>query len=370
MVSIKQYLIKRMIKLDSLLLPECKGRERFLPYIMLAYLFFYFFPLSYQSVNAQSLLIAGVALVAFLITYFHLFWVSQNQRIPHLLIIWLLGIAITPFYHGGYNFVVYAAALSCTLGTVTRSSAAVILVALGTVLVTILREQSLTSIMPVLFFILVVGSINIYFVDIQRKKTALDLSHQEVREMAKIAERERIARDLHDRIGHTFSVITLKAELARKLLDKDPVAAAKELADLESLSRATLAQVRDVVSDYRKSSLQAEMLNARLALDAAGIRFDFSISPDPLPEKVDDELSNILREGITNIIRHSNASYCEVSLYKTNLGFTLDIVDNGKTKSCKEGNGLRGIRERAHNLGGEMAISTGDATRLSILIPV
>ena len=366
----KQRLKKYFKSIDALLLPKCRDQEGLLPYIMLGYLSFYFFPLFSSKLTADVLIIAALSLIMFLVVYFHLFWVKPRRRVLHVVLMWLLGIGLFPIYFGGMSFIIYAAAMGCLLGSIRRSIIVVLAVALATSVVSYLYSQSIAPIMPTLFLIFMVGSLNIYFVDLERKKVALKLSHQEVREMAKIAERERIARDLHDRIGHTFSIITLKAELAKKLLDQDIDAARRELAELETLSRDTLAQVRDVVSDYRKSSLQVEMLNARLALETAGIKFDFSMGPEALPEKLDTQLSNILREGVTNIIRHSNATYCEVSLIKNAQGFHLEILDDGNAKSYKEGNGLKGMRERAQSLGGQFNISTGNATRLSILIPV
>ena len=144
-----------------------------------------------------------------------------------------------------------------------------------------------------------------------------------------IAERERIARDLHDLLGHTLSLITLKAELARKLVDRDPQRAKQEMQDVEHTSRAALADVREAISGYRGQGFAAELLRARQTLQTAGITVDCEASQVPLSPAQETVLALALREAVTNVVRHAQAQTCSVRLGRDEQLCTLEIADNG-----------------------------------------
>ncbi|BBH18535.1 histidine kinase [Nocardioides baekrokdamisoli] len=169
-------------------------------------------------------------------------------------------------------------------------------------------------------------------------------AHQENADLAVENERTRFARDLHDILGHSLTVITVKAELAQRLFDVDPVRAREELADLERLSRDALADVRRAVRGYRELTLPNELARARQALNAAGIEPVLPQSTDAVPTELRELFAWTVREGITNVLRHSHATQCEIVLSDRNV----EVRDNGRGCDCDTvGSGLTGLRERA-----------------------
>ncbi len=198
----------------------------------------------------------------------------------------------------------------------------------------------------------------------------LRLADAEIEHLAKVAERERIARDLHDLLGHTLSLITLKAELARKLVDRDPQRAKEEMLDVERTSRAALADVREAISGYRGEGLAAELVRARKTLETAGIAVDSQIAELPLSPAQETVLALALREAVTNVVRHANAQQCSVRLQQEDNLCRLEIADNGRGTSAPEGNGLRGMRERLEAVGGSLRRQNQAGTRLVIQLPL
>jgi two-component system sensor histidine kinase DesK len=363
-------IIKNMaLKVHRVLLPP-DNNEGAMPYVLLVYLVFYFFNYLFYTPRLTDLLWGFVSIFVFLAIYFRSYWVEDQKLGWYIVAMWLLGMIMSPVNPGSSVYIVYAAAFCCRLGSPLRAALGLVNVLSVTMLLSWLFGLPNYFYLPALLMSALVGGLNIYFHDIGQSKKALLLSQLEIERLATAAERERIARDLHDLIGHTFSVITIKAELANKLLDVDPDRARKELADLENISRDSLSQVREAVSGYRESDLATELVNARLALEAKDIRFDYSLPPEPLASHLDQEFSIILREAVTNIIRHSNASLCRVTVTNDDQRTSLEIFDNGTAKSIEEGNGLKGIRERASELKGQFNINSEQGTSLQILVPV
>jgi two-component system sensor histidine kinase DesK len=171
-------------------------------------------------------------------------------------------------------------------------------------------------------------------------------------------ERNRFARDLHDILGHSLTVITVKTELAQRLLDIDIERARAELADLEMLSRESLADVRRAVQGYREISLPGEIARARLALTAAGIEHMLPNSTDDVPHEHRELFAWTIREGVTNVIRHSGAETCTVGL----SGDRVSVVDDGRgpNGSSPRGNGLSGLHERAAAVGARVSVGRAD----------
>lgn len=178
-----------------------------------------------------------------------------------------------------------------------------------------------------------------------RRNIDLIRAHQENAELAVDNERSRFARDLHDILGHSLTVITVKAELAQRLLDSDPDRARAELADLERLSRDALADVRRAVEGYRELTLPGELARARAALAAAEIRAELPNTTDDIPTDLRDLFAWTVREGVTNVIRHSRASTCRIVLTPSSAEVCDDGV--GADAGATAGSGLHGLRERA-----------------------
>jgi two-component system sensor histidine kinase DesK len=202
------------------------------------------------------------------------------------------------------------------------------------------------------------------------KDVALQLSHDEVRRLAATAERERIGRDLHDLLGHTLSLITLKLELSRKLLDRDHDAARREITETEEVARHALAEVRSAVTGFRAADLAAELASARLLLESSGVALGYD-PPPPLSPELERPLALVLREAATNIARHAGASQAQVGFAREGGSLRMRIVDDGRGGIDGEGNGLAGIRERVRALGGSLAIaSSRGGTTLEIVVPL
>ena len=166
--------------------------------------------------------------------------------------------------------------------------------------------------------------------------------------MAVEQERARFARDLHDLLGHSLTVIAIKSELARRVMANDPDRAAAEVADIERLAREALVDVRATVAGYREVTLAAEISSARSALDAAGVHAELPGAVDDVPGERRELFGWVLREGVTNVVRHSDASWVRVSVSAR----TVEIVDDG-TGPATVGRGQRaGRAARAAGRGG------------------
>jgi signal transduction histidine kinase len=167
-------------------------------------------------------------------------------------------------------------------------------------------------------------------------------------------ERLRLARDLHDLLGHSLSLITIKSQLAHRLLaSSDPAGATSEIGDIERVARESLGDVRHAVDGYRQPTFRAALAGARAALSAAGIASTVEQDPGPMPAELDTALAWAVREGVTNVIRHSHATTCSIRLTRDGLKANLEITDDGATTVVHgPGNGLRGVQERAAARGG------------------
>jgi two-component system sensor histidine kinase DesK len=205
----------------------------------------------------------------------------------------------------------------------------------------------------------------------QEKDVALKLSHDEVRRLAATAERERIGRDLHDLLGHTLSLITLKLELSRKLFDRDSEASRREIEEAERIARHALAEVRSAVTGIRATDLAAELASARLLLESSMVHLTYD-PPPGLPPDIERGLSLVLREAATNIARHAQATQAQVAFTCEGDVVQLRIADNGNGGIAVDGNGLCGMRERVAALGGTLSIDSpkGEGTRLLVRVPV
>ena len=176
----------------------------------------------------------------------------------------------------------------------------------------------------------------------------LRTANTEIARLAVQDERARFARDLHDILGHSLTVVTVKSELAGRLVEIDPKRAIAEIKDIENLARQALADLRSAVSSYREVSLASELASARTALAAASIEAHVPLDADAVDPELRSVFGWIVREGITNVIRHSRARSCWVELGPD----TLVIRDDGVGEAVPTiGNGLRGLGERAHAVG-------------------
>ena len=204
------------------------------------------------------------------------------------------------------------------------------------------------------------------------RDAALKLSHDEVRRLAALAERERIGRDLHDLLGHTLSLVALKSDLASRLIGHDPAAARKEMDEVSGVAREALAQVRRAVSGIRAAGLAAELASARLLLESDGVRFSYDMGEVSLSVEQETVLALAVREAVTNIQRHARAGGARVSLHSAEQQLSLRIDDDGRGGAIVPGNGLCGMRERIEALGGKLRVeaAAGQGTHIEIMLPL
>ncbi|HEU5470922.1 MAG TPA: histidine kinase [Actinophytocola sp.] len=189
--------------------------------------------------------------------------------------------------------------------------------------------------------------------------TELHVARVEIAQIVVMQERLRFARDVHDLLGYSISAIALKSELAHRLVTKDPDRAGAEITDILSISRQALADVRTLSSNYRELSLADECRSAKWVLASAGIEVRMSLSEPALPVPVGTVLATVLREGVTNILRHSKAERCEITVAQTGGTASIEIVNDGAgtlspTADLIGGEGLRNLAARAGELGGAL----------------
>ncbi|MDV7198771.1 histidine kinase [Rhodococcus kroppenstedtii] len=201
---------------------------------------------------------------------------------------------------------------------------------------------------------------------VQRNAQLLEVRRR-LADLAVVAERERLARDVHDILGHSLTVVTVKAELAGRLIELDPGRAAAEIADIEALTRQALADVRSTVGGFRHLRLDEEMLGARSALDAAAIELRRIGRVDDVPDHRRELFARVLREAVTNVVRHSGASTCTVDLGRDRISVEDDGVgpvgraDNTVPGVDHEpaGSGLSGLADLVRDAGGTLTIARG-----------
>jgi two-component system sensor histidine kinase DesK len=204
----------------------------------------------------------------------------------------------------------------------------------------------------------------------KRKADAkLRMAHEEIEQLAKTAERERIARDMHDILGHSLSLIVLKSELAGRLLETQPARAALEIAEIEVAARQALGEVRKTITGYRSEGFASELTRAAEVLETAGVRLHKPAKAPYLTPRNEATLSLVLREAVTNIVRHAGARECSIELLTGEDKTQLVIADDGCGDIRQEGNGLRGMRERVRELGGSLSLESHRGTRLQIELP-
>jgi two-component system sensor histidine kinase DesK len=175
---------------------------------------------------------------------------------------------------------------------------------------------------------------------------------------------------MHDLLGHTLSVVVLKSELAQKLMSRDPAKALQEIADIERISRQGLAEVREAITGYRSSGLAAEIEHVRDTLTSAGIDTTIEAHQLKLAPAQESALSLALREAATNVIRHAAATKCHIKFYSQDGSALMEVQDDGRGSDAPFGNGLSGMSERIHALGGVLVRETERGTRLLIRLPL
>lgn len=339
-------------------------------YLSLLYTCFFFISPYYDHSLAKWMWFAAFY-IAFLTLYFTIPKATGRTRIALFVLFFLLGEVYFPFNVSASGAFVFPVVM---IAYVVRPKVFV-RVLIGQIAVVALETWLFHLPMWAgamgVFFVLAIGGSNLFYAQQQRATELLRKANREIEQLAKTAERERIARDLHDLLGHTLTVIALKSELAHRVVDADAGRAKTEMIEVEETARKALAEVREAVLGYRSEGLPAEIVRARRTLTSAGVEMESSIAEVVLTPGQNDVLCLALREAVTNIVRHARATRCVVGLAVNAETIVFSVEDDGVGCAGKENNGLRGMRERAAALGGELVVGSaaGSGTRVEIRVP-
>jgi two-component system, NarL family, sensor histidine kinase DesK len=365
----------RMLRrwIDGPWVPPQVGRA---PYLWIASLAFFGWKYLYVDAYALEYILLALTLIAFVPIYFGSFWYSGRASVPFIAVSFALGTAWAPFNFGASTFFIFASAMCSRLGQPRLAYCCLAAILASATGLALAMQLPLSFLIPTLATGTPVGIASIMDAQVQRSRKQLLLKQEEVEHLARIAERERISRDLHDLLGHSLSLITLKAELAGRLLARDPAACRQEIKDIEASARHALAEVRSAVSGYRETGFAHELERARGALSAAGVTLhaDASMAAMPaMPATAENVLALALREAVTNILRHAGATRCDVSLALQDGLIVFRISDNGKAGGAGavvQGNGLRGMQERVAQLGGWLGMRVEQGMSLELRLPM
>lgn len=308
------------------------------------------------------------------------------QEVPHrplwIAVIAALGIAL--FSAGGMNWIVALALVAAAVGNLAaRNRLALYGVGACCALGALIGSWRDLGYANLLTAVIVPAMAGLLSYTGAKRGELLSRLHQTRAELARLAvadERLRIARDLHDLLGHSLSLITLKSELAGRLMDSDPGRARDEINGLEVVARKSLADVRAAVSSYRQPVLAAEIVAARQILAAAGIGCEVEAPASwELPAPAEAALAWAVREGTTNVVRHSGARNATIRLTVAGDGASVEILDDGAgprgdgDPGAGQGSGLAGICERTAQAGGQVSAGPGrdgKGFRLRVRVPV
>jgi two-component system sensor histidine kinase DesK len=328
----------------------------------------------------------AVLYAVFLILYFLVAELSGRWQTVAFVLFFLHAFLYYSFSEEAYGVFVYPFAMLCLFVTRLRTLILVLIAMMaGVAAETRYLGRPLATDESALFICVIFGLSNFAFAQQARANSLLERANSEIERLSTEAERERIARDLHDLLGHTLTVITMKLDLARRLMpheyqsrdsgrdpNRDLIRARNEIVEAEQTARNALAEVREAVSGYRSEGLAGEISRARRSLLSADVKLTTTLAPVNLSTSQGNVLCLALREAVTNIVRHACATVCHVALLEEDGTIHFTIEDNGSGGKIREGNGLRGMRERLQSVAGVLKV-TGRAnggTSLELTLPM
>jgi two-component system sensor histidine kinase DesK len=348
---------------------------RNMPFVILfnmAWLFFYpvLAHLSFVGVILPTLISLPLFIYLHLCTYFY--GGPRNIRLRYIAAVFVLGYVVTAFNLAALGYLIFgffSVAFSVAMRNAWKVIGAVIV---GYILETILLGADSTTVLSVTLPAVLLGISAVYTAYTHHQQALVRRSGSEIMRLATLAERERIGRDLHDLLGHILSVVALKSELARKLIDRDIDAARTEISEVERVARDALSQVRNAVSGIRNTALSAELVAATALLEAQGVRVKCETEHVKLPHERETALALSLREATTNIRRHSGASGVTIRVKQESTAVVVEVADDGRGGRIVPGNGLNGMRERLDSVGGSLSVTPNKdgGTLLRATVPV
>jgi two-component system, NarL family, sensor histidine kinase DesK len=348
---------------------------------MVAWLGFFIYPLGAFLTDRFSteMRIYGLLLLLALALIWAWFWTricaGPDRRfvVPALIAVTLILTVFTlrtPPRYG--SLFLYAVIMGGAAFPWRRGLAAVVILSVLATAIELARGESVTNSTGQLLNDLLVGIAAVAGRLLVEANQQLSQAREQIARLAVGEERLRFARDLHDLLGHSLSVIALKSELAGRLIKTTPGLAAHEIEDIEKVARDALREVREAVTGYRQPTLAAELAGAKEALTAAGIDYHVDQDHVPLPPAVEAVLAWTVREGVTNVMRHSQATRCSVRIISKDGQATVEVIDDGRGGTPEAGSGLRGLGERVREWGGTLTAEPlpHEGFRLRVTLPL
>lgn len=367
--TMTQSLFSHLRRIHRFLLPD-EPHIGWSPYLWLLYLAFLVPALLANPFQSITWGVTLASIPVFLILYFRAFWRQGRALLFNIALMSALAAVVMPVNQGATVYFIYAAASAPFIGSVITALSVITGLAAILVFEALFLGHHLLSWLIPAFILVLVGVSNIYYCEMARKNAHLRLTQDEVSRLATVAERERIARDLHDLLGQTLSLIAIKAELVGRLIALDTDRAQREINELEKVTREALKEVRKAVTGFRHSGLDRELDHARLTLKASGIRNEVASDPYELSASQETVLAMALREAVTNVIRHAQATRCRIAVTSHPDEVVLQITDNGRGGKIIVGNGLTGMRERLEHLGGSVEFTIDHGLTVTVHLPL
>ncbi|WP_263697923.1 sensor histidine kinase [Bacillus thuringiensis] len=350
----------------------------FFPYMWLVYLLFPIYNLT--QVSGWKLVIGSGMLIVFMITYRQLYFVQKT------FILWaciqMILTLLFAFYYNAFmiffGFFTASAIGFAPSKKVFRVLLSLLIVMLGTFIfvhLNYLSTTDLVNIVPMFILMLLTPFGMRNFNQKKMLRNQLNEANEQIKDLVKREERQRIARDLHDTLGHTLSLITLKSQLVEKLIVKNPERASAEAKEITQTSRTALKQLRELISDMRMITVEEELEQIKAILQAANIELEIkqetsASSLSPIEQNI---LGMCLREAVTNVVKHSKATRCIVSVLESQGELILTVEDNGigLADQNHDGNGIRGMKERIALIDGFVELDAiNPGTLLIVKVPV
>ena len=343
------------------------------PWLYLVYLSFFFLGWIYDPPGLPEIAISVGALIGFILIYVLAMRRRDWTVIPAVAVCAAMGFAFLPYNWGGAVFLVFGGAIFARAREERIRN-------FGLVALALLIGGGLTWLgYPALFVLAVMGSLAMTIVGSaygawrEQRDAEIEMRRAAAEQRATEVERARIARDLHDLLGQTLTMITLKSELTERLLDSEPERARTELSEIRVVSRKALAEMREAVTGLRFHSMPDAIKDTSALLDAGGVAFRVDGSLPDLPPDHEAALVMGLREGATNILRHAGATSATLTMSAKGGRVQMTLEDNGRGGVSLSGRGgLNGLAERLESLGGALASGcrdSGPGTRLDMTLP-
>lgn len=330
----------------------------------------YGIPWLWMPPSERELILSALALTGFVLIYWRSFHQSGGALVLSIILMVSIGIVLVPVGGAWSVLAIYPAIQAARLRPRWRAVWAIPLCVAAFLIAGFVSAQPIAWWLPSLILPIVLGGAMLSRQAFYDRTRALLATQEEVRRLAALAERERMARDVHDLIGRTLTLIALKAELLERLAVRDGTAAAKEAHSIGEQARAGFAEIRAALDGHSGGSLAGEIAASVAALEAAGVRANAHGDAAAMPPETGAILAMTLREAVTNVIRHAEADLCTIELKREAGQMTLSVGDNGAATAIVEGNGLTGMRLRLAAAGGTLVIRTGASTMLVASVPI